>query len=343
MQNEKSNYDSFDLLKFICSLMIIFLHLNPFSKDGTFYYLSRAFANIGVPVFFILSGFFFFRTKMTLEEKHQKLTRYVKHLFIMLLFWMIPYFLVSDLWWIVNGNVYKNLLEYLHHIVFGGSGFFLWYLVAQIVAMVLCCLLTALDKKLSGCIVLVLFAIGTAGSSYTYLFENTWVNQLNDIYIQYCYTFRNGVFMGLPFVYAGMLIAENQNKIPGLGCTVSICVCAVCGLLLETLFMKSLNIVPSVMQLSITLLSISVVLLFYRLDLKVGGVYTLRKLSFLVYVIHPLYIIIIPKVLYYLKGMDYYWYLWYWLQIPIVAVAAILTGLMLIQASKKIKFLKKVM
>jgi hypothetical protein len=69
----------------------------------------------------------------------------------------------------------------------------------------------------------------------------------------------------------------------------------------------------------------------------------LRKLSFLVYVIHPLYITIIPKVLHYLKGIDYYWYLWYWFQIPIIAVASIITGLIIIQASKNIKILKKVM
>jgi hypothetical protein len=218
---------------------------------------------------------------MTIEEKRDKLVRYVKHLSGTLLFWMIPYFLVYDLWWIINGNILKNLLEYLHHIAFGGVNFFLWYLVAQIVAMILCCILNGLNKKISIAAVLVLFVIGTLGSSYTFLLENTWFNQLCDTYTSYCYTFRNGVFMGVPFVYIGMLIAENQDKIPNIGSAVFVFICAVCGMLIEFSFMKSMNSIFGVMQLSITLVSISIVLLFYRLDMKVGGGIYIEKAELL--------------------------------------------------------------
>lgn len=45
---QKKIYRGLDVLKIILALMIIFLHTNPFPKDGVFYSLSKAFANVGV-------------------------------------------------------------------------------------------------------------------------------------------------------------------------------------------------------------------------------------------------------------------------------------------------------
>ena len=101
-----------------------------------------------------------------------------------------------------------------------------------------------------------------------------------------------------------------------------------------------------VMQISIVLLSLACVMLFYNISYNNRGLlFVLRKLSFLIYVIHPLYIKLIPLALRYLRGtdIDYYWYLFPFAQIPIIIAASVITGLLLIKCAEKIKFLRKIM
>ena len=115
MLKDKTRYDSFDLLKLICSLLIISLHLNPFPKEGIIYFLTRGIANIGVPVFFILSSFFFY-TKINAAPKSEHkaiLWRYIKRLLVLLAVWNLVYFFASDIWWIIDGNLFIIFLSTL--------------------------------------------------------------------------------------------------------------------------------------------------------------------------------------------------------------------------------------
>lgn len=346
---QKKQYDSLDLLKFVCSILIVFLHLNPFSKEGEFYYFSRALVSIGVPIFFVLSGFFFFRKskgmsiKNVYEYEEGRLKKYVKRIFELLIFWIIPYFFVIDLWWIIDGNIGENILKYLHHILFGGSGFYLWYLVAQIVGMILCCVLRKYNRKISGTIVLILFFVGMVGTSYTFLIEGTVFQKSYDYYMECFYTLRNGVFFGLPCVYIGMLIAENEEKLSDLKGSVIFWSVSIVLMIVEFVLVRMQDMGFQMMQISSIILSISSVVMFLGFNIHIRWAKILRKLSFLIYVTHPLYIVMIPKVLNVLKGIDYYWYLWYWWQIPVIVGSSIMTGLTIIFLSKRIKFLNKIM
>jgi hypothetical protein len=108
------------------------------------------------------------------------------------------------------------------------------------------------------------------------------------------------------------------------------------------LFMHDIQF--AVMQISVLLLSVACVILFYNISLSnTELLFQLRKLSFLNYVIHPLYIRSIPLILHFLYGIDYYWYLFYPAQIPVVISASVITGIVLIRLSEKKTFFKMIM
>ena len=184
MQNEKRQYAGFDILKFICSILIVFLHINPFT--GTIRYFSRAIANIGVPCFFIISGFLFFEKLENLGKNNKRivLARYLKRMITLLCFWMMPYFFVYDIFWIAKGNIIINIIEYIRHVLFGGNGFFLWYIVSCIFAVLIVYLIKDINLLTRNGIILILFLIGTFGTSYTHVIKSQEFDAFYNCYIR---------------------------------------------------------------------------------------------------------------------------------------------------------------
>lgn len=136
---EKFTYKGFDILKFVCSLFIVALHINPIPHDSTAYFLSRALGRLGVPCFFMIAGFLFSVNVMDLSESECRkyFLKYIKRIFIILIIWLIPYFFVYDIWWIRQEGLPNGIFEYISHIFFGGKYFFLWYLVALLIGVTL--------------------------------------------------------------------------------------------------------------------------------------------------------------------------------------------------------------
>lgn len=84
MPNQK-NYDLVDLFKFIFSILIIGIHTNAMG----FNILGR----LGVPFFFMISSYFFFKKYLTknTKDQYQQLKNYLKRLFFLFLSWQIIY------------------------------------------------------------------------------------------------------------------------------------------------------------------------------------------------------------------------------------------------------------
>lgn len=53
------HFDSLDLLKFVLSLMVVLIHVNPFPSTAMPYIMPVL--RLAVPLFFVISSFFFFR------------------------------------------------------------------------------------------------------------------------------------------------------------------------------------------------------------------------------------------------------------------------------------------
>lgn len=338
---QKDNIDSFDLLKFICSILIVFLHINPFPSDGIFRPYSRAIASIGVPCFFIISGFLFFDGK----ENETKLRKYVLHIIKMLSFWIIPYFIIMDCSWILKGNILFNLLQYIKNILFGGSGFYLWYLVSQIFGMIFCYYVTnKYNEKNSQTIAFVFLLLGILCTSYSYLLPS-YFKKIYDLTVSLINTYRNGLFFGFPLIYIGKMLNKNKYKINSKIKSLLLTVLSFILLIIENRVLIIFGYSMSVMNISTMFLSVSIVCLFYSCrNIQISKAYYLRKLSFLNYVFHPIYIYLVPKILRNLNGvLEYYWYYLYYLQIPFIITITMFSGLIFIKLSKRCHLLLEVM
>ena len=59
---KKESYNSIDIMRVICAIMVVVIHIPPFGSIERFdtinYYLQQYVSRVAVPFFFITSGFF---------------------------------------------------------------------------------------------------------------------------------------------------------------------------------------------------------------------------------------------------------------------------------------------
>lgn len=341
------DYKGLDLLKIICAFLIVPLHINPIPKESVLYTLTKTLGNLGVPCFFIMAGFFFFsKLKNMPNAEHKKvLVKYEKRLSIILLCWLLPYFVICDIPWIFTGdNLGTHLCEYIRHIMFGGPGFFLWYMVSLMVAVFLCYILRRLPIKYSVLICMGLYIIGTLVSGwYRKLWDNTAVSYYIDLYNQNFTTTRNGLFFGLPCVYIGMLLAKYKTSL-NKSILIGLSLITIILFYYELTWCYKNSLIPAVMSPVTIMVSLLLIVLLMGYEFKnipsIVSIY-MRKSSLLIYLIHPLLIAIIPTVTY--LEVDYYWYVYSQFQIPVIIAISTLISFVMIRLSYKYDILKRIM
>lgn len=234
---EKKNYCAIDILKFVCSLLVVILHTvsygfadlasdsaPPTGKDNPFLFtLPAAFTilRIAVPVFFISSAFFVFKkVKENPDEGKFIIKKYCLRLFKLFLFWfvvstpiMIDKYIVCG-----KGNVGQNILELLWRIVFYGGFDGAWYLVTSLVCVPLVYWLsTKMKDKYMFLIAGVMYAIASLSGTYFHLFDGTFISNIFSFFnnsVPLYHSFFNGtlfVAIGRAFAYKENLIAKKLN------------------------------------------------------------------------------------------------------------------------------------
>lgn len=146
MTATRKTYPNLDLAKFVGALLIIIIHTAPLQKisDLANFYTANVLARIAVPLFFAISGFLFFG-KLSYEngkikkcaENTAHLIGYIKKTTLLYLAWSLIYiFFVKLPMWYQSGwwGLYV-IKDCLAAIVFVGSHYHLWYLLALIYAV----------------------------------------------------------------------------------------------------------------------------------------------------------------------------------------------------------------
>lgn len=186
---------SLDIFKVFLSILIIAVHIQPLFETRNLleWQIGAGLARIPVPCFFIINGYFLSR-KIT-DAKTVK--KYLVHLFIIYITWSLFYLY----FYYPNtgiSNIVLNLVMGYHH---------LWYLPALFLGVILLFFLRKVFKKdlylliFVSCLFLVAhlddvsqiiphFILGDKASFFS------------------IYTYRNGLFMGLPFITFGYLISK---------------------------------------------------------------------------------------------------------------------------------------
>ncbi|MCI3935678.1 acyltransferase family protein [Chryseobacterium aahli] len=183
---------SIDVLKIILAFFVVFLHMN-FLKE-TYPVLSYILVNglfrIAVPVFLVITGFYFFHI-----DNKVKLKKWLFRTFLLYAIWMLIY--IS--YWKDNEQIWLTVIFGYHH---------LWYLIGTFFSGIILYFLRNQNSRLliSLAVGFFLLGYGVQVLGNLHYFENEKDSVLN-MYLLY----RNFLFVCFPFLTIGFLI--NKHKV----------------------------------------------------------------------------------------------------------------------------------
>lgn len=289
MTKDKS-YSGIDCFRLIAALFIVAIHTSPlasFSETGDFI-LTRVIARVAVPFFFMTSGFFLI-SRYTYDNK--KLGTFAKKTALLYGAAILLYLPVNFYTgYFKMDNLLPNIIK---DFVFDGTLYHLWYLPASIMgAAVSWYLVKKLDYPKALAAASVLYLIGLFGDSYYGISEKiSCLSNFYDSMFQISDYTRNGIFFAPIFFLMGGLIAEGRRKIT-FGKSVW-------GVIISFLLMLGEALVLHHFQLqrhdSMYLFLLPCIWFLFQVILCFKGkrLVDLRTISLLVYLIHPMMILVI--------------------------------------------------
>lgn len=214
---EGNAYRGIDLAKFVMALLVVAIHAGFFTDidGGAAFVIIQVFARMGVPFFFIASGFFFSKGLAKRRGGEAGYVRsYVARLLGMFAFWcfvMLPFWtrnLVAS-----RGFGPAQALILLRTIAFDPGVF--WYLEALMVCAFVSWPFVTRDRygRLLG-LGAACYVFGMFGDSYYGLVKDLPV--LGDLYRAYFTVFvhvRKGLPFGLLFFATGALLARREDRL----------------------------------------------------------------------------------------------------------------------------------
>lgn len=304
------NYDNLDFIKYVFSIIVIIVHLQPFL--GTLPRVHIAFNNIvgriTVPLFFLISGYFVGKKN---SKDSSYLKKYVKATIPLYLVWNIIYIpvLVSTIieyWPLINNyiNSINISLQLLIPVViaffplivviallYNGFYYHLWYFPALIISLIIT---GKWVKKFNiKTLLIISFILLLFGATETYYgFFPDSIQHFMSYYYDVFYTTRNFLFFGLFYVALGYFLGtkkEVYKKYSFIKVVVFIFVLIAEGLILQKTKRINSNIllacVPVTYYLFISMIYINNI---FSKKFK----YSFRELSKYYYFVHPFIIYI---------------------------------------------------
>jgi len=299
----KKNYNSFDIAKFICAIMIICAHYG--AERASFPKLVDDMLSIyivAVPFFYACSGFFLFK-KLSDEPKvnqHKIFIKYAKRILSMYLAWSLVYFIFILRGWLLRGVTIETVLRYLYQSIVFTTYPTIWFLPALVIAVAM---VYYLSKRFSFRTIffvsLIFYAIGSFGYSYSFVSEdNVLLSNLYEKYSNIFITTRNGIFNGFTFVALGAFIANSKNKL-SMKFSGAMTLLFLLILTLEAYFLRIMfgNLGADTVFFLIPF-TYFVLYFFLSWEIPDRSVYiTLRKISLLMFTSQRLFLTALPSVL----------------------------------------------
>lgn len=213
--NTSKIYYLIDTFKLVCAILILFMHT--YNRDGGEIgaWFLNVLSSIGVPFFFIASGFFYtkglIRHNKTNTTK-EYFTKYFKRVSLMYIAWTIltlpiAYLIIER----AHGD-YSTFLKFIYLIrliLFTGSIGIYWYVLALVYNSII--LYFAFKKKLKYSLFIGSFILWIIGCVYNSPFNNGNMF-FESIHIVFG-SERNFLNVGLFYMAIGYLFAQHEEKI----------------------------------------------------------------------------------------------------------------------------------
>ena len=217
---ERERDQAIDFVKFICSILVVSIHVKPFGEKvigwraffnfGIQNYLAR----IAVPFFFISTGYFLYQKMPVDKNDVQRIKRYLLKIVRLYLIWSAIYFPINFVRILLDEEGFiHGFQKYIINFLFSGSYSHLWYLNATCCAVGI--LTIVLSKGISPKHILrfayVTYFIGLFGQSWFGFIVPLktiapFIWKLLKMVQSLISTTRNGLFEGMLFVGIGMWI-----------------------------------------------------------------------------------------------------------------------------------------
>lgn len=224
-EQKEINYSNLDILKYICAILIIVLHLRPFLNVSN--ELDLAFNNIitriCVPIFFLITGFFVAK-KDSVNPDYIK--SYVKRMIPLYLVWSafyIPFIIKLSF---ENGTMIQDIIQKMNlsfpiilllsplvllvMLLYSGLYYHLWYFPAVMLSLLI---LYYWKKKFSiHSLLIISFFLLLIGATETYYgVLPTYIQEFLSLYYRVFYTTRNFLFFGLFYVVLGYFMGSKKE------------------------------------------------------------------------------------------------------------------------------------
>lgn len=187
-----------DTAKVLLALMVVGIHSALFADlpGPASHLLVEGVFRLAVPIFFVFNGYYLADG----IQNGKPIYSLIKKILLLYVFWMLVYaplyaYVADEAPWVTVRRLLRTLLTGYFH---------LWYLIAMVYAILLLRAMRNWSRARLAAAGLGLFAIGAA---LQYL--NYYTNANLPIWL-----YRNGLFVGLPFMLAGYLIRTDQRRYP---------------------------------------------------------------------------------------------------------------------------------
>ena len=211
-----SSLDSIDVAKFAMSIVIVAIHsgLGGDWHDSLIYPLAR----IAVPVFFVISGYLFFRKYNVCNEQQKKsrLKKFVVRNMQLYAFWfivlLVPTIVLRK--YFADGVLF-GLLKIVRGFLFGSTFVASWYITATVIAV---CAIVFLAKKI-GNIPLFLgsalcYVFACLSSNYANLFSgNEAITHIAESLFPVLGVPYNNFVVAFLWIMIGKMFAEKESEL----------------------------------------------------------------------------------------------------------------------------------
>jgi len=269
---------SIDILKIVLAFFVVFLHLHVLrdTYPSVSYVLVNGLFRIAVPVFLVISGYYFFHVNDFSRLKK----------------WSLRILLLYTIWSVVYFHLWKEKDSYALHILFGYHH--LWYLIGTFFSGLILYALRRSSAKVLMSLILIFFCAGYSIQLIGNLhYFNGEVDRTLNLYPMY----RNFLFVCFPFLAMGFLIKKLQIDIRRKPSLIWVVVSVALVIFESFLNFKifNLNQKESIDLLFSLLLACPLIFLYFKnipgkTDSKI-----LASISTAIYLIHPLLMELIYK------------------------------------------------
>ncbi|GAF02033.1 acyltransferase family protein [Saccharicrinis fermentans] len=278
----KSRSLGVDILKTILAMMIVGLHTGVMVEYGHSlnYFFSSGIFRLAVPIFFLISGYFFCRVNSFGGLKHWGI-----RLLYLFLFWNTLFILVY-----LTSSPTIELRKILLFIFVGYHH--LWYVQAMFIAGILLYVFKFVFHQSDNRLLLFSMVLYVVGAVLQYMLRfnvlNLGISESHSVHLLY----RNGLFFAFPFFCLGYYLkSKNIRGIPLHWFFVSI-ILFITEVYLCIKFMNPLKGI----EMHLALYPLSSILFLYVINTITGTYSTVKidigKLSSCVFFIHPLFIVV---------------------------------------------------